>query len=126
MKSIPELLDDAATVLTERGWYQGGYVPGGRNVDLSTCPVCVLAAINVAADYAPDADIYDDAPDVRVETALAFARHLGLADQLKDEMVAVVVGEEWNDKQARDAEQVAAELRACAAALRAAEEVSPR
>jgi len=114
-----EILDKAADVIVVRGWHQGGYVPDG--VDTRTCRVCVLGALHVAAGEAPDSS-YHDSIEEAVE---AFAEHLGLrineqAPELGDDPIAEIIGNVWNDREAESAEQVIAELRACAANLRTA------
>lgn len=131
---IPDILLDAASVIETRGWNQGGYVPGKRanDVDLDFCPVCVLGAINCAADYLPDYD-YDDPHDVRAEAARVLEGHLKLqeraAEVLQSELaeeidfdpssVVSIVGDYWNDHVATSAEQVITALRECAAELKA-------
>jgi hypothetical protein len=115
-----EILDKAADIIVVRGWHQGGYVPAG--VDTRTCQVCVLGALHVAAGEAPDSSYHDSIE----EAAEAFAEHLGLfldealGDELGDDPIAAVIGNDWNDKTATSADQVTTELRACAANLRTA------
>ena len=112
--TLAEILDKAADVITQRGWWQGGFVPKGTS-DLGSCPVCPLAAINVAAGGDPRRCI-DAWPDT-----LAFAAASALATYLgcpEDEPLATCVGEHWNDDPARTKEQVLAALRGCAADLR--------
>ena len=62
----------AADVIEARGWYQRGFAPEGA--DPATCPVDVIAAINVALGHRPRACAYD------AETvAMRLAAYLDLA-----------------------------------------------
>jgi hypothetical protein len=115
------ILLKAANVIKMRGWWQNGFIPDDAEryrIDLDTCPVCVLAAINVAADHAPD-DIYDpDDEDERTDAAIALAKHLDLTDAIRDgDALVYAIGDQWNDKVAESAEQVITALRECAAEL---------
>lgn len=114
----PEILTKAAEVIEERGWYQGGFMPSLTDMDPADLPVCVLAAINVAADHDPD-EGFGPAGD-RQDAALALAEHLGLRaalDDFEEEGIENVIGNDWNDRPERTAEQVTAALRECAAEL---------
>lgn len=112
-----EILNKAAEVIETRGWHQGGYMPYGD--DTSTCPVCVLAAINIAAGHHPETDFEIGHPtgDPARQAAEEFADHLGIGEQLQYYSVTEVIGEQWNDHDASSAEQVIAELRATAAEI---------
>lgn len=119
----PEVYEKAAEVLEERGWWRHGFVPGEAEEgeeDIDTCPVCVLAAINVALGYSPLAVIDPVTDGPNYEAALAFAGHLGLVEDLAvGHDVAFIVGDRWNDKQAESLEQVTGALRGFAKSLEA-------
>lgn len=111
--TTPEILLKAANVIEARGWHQGSYIP--NMADKATCPVCVLAAINVARGLPPDC-MYDPyAPGPAYEAAFEFAGWLGL---LNVPEVVDTVGEGWNDAPGRTADEVTSALRECAAELR--------
>ncbi|GAA2092469.1 DUF6197 family protein [Actinomadura alba] len=112
-----DLLDKAADVLTERGWHRGGWLPLGRDVDVNTCNVCVLAAINVAAGASPWRDFEEENTDT-FDAAIALAEHLGHEPMEDHEDIAEVIGNQWNDDQTRTAEDVITALREAAAAER--------
>ncbi|MCW2918554.1 MAG: hypothetical protein JWN52_6622 [Actinomycetia bacterium] len=129
-----DILDKAADVIVANGWIQDDFyltlgiddqpLPTKRGVqpkDSMECPVCAGGGINVAADFIPD---YDEPDGVLYNALEAFARHVEpdperFADGAwtdPDELYGVIA--EWNDIYGRTAEQVVAELRACAADLR--------
>lgn len=106
-----EILLKAAEILKVRGWNSNGWVGDG---DPSACPVCVVAAINLAAGYR-----FDHNPEADLDTVVAtnaLAGHLGID---KGDMWAHgptdALGDHWNDKVATSAEQVIGALRAAAA-----------
>lgn len=110
-----ELLDKAAAVIEQRGWHQGGYMPSFSDADPLTCPVCVLAAINVAAGHDPDEGF--EFADDRQDAAIALADYLGLGESLDNyevEGIENVIGNDWNDQTATSAEQVTTALREAA------------
>ncbi|MCW2938472.1 MAG: hypothetical protein JWN00_1457 [Actinomycetia bacterium] len=112
------ILLKAADVIEARGHHRGDYAPSDTRSDLRTCPVCVLAAINVATNHHPVTDFFNygmDEPEA--QAAAALAKHLGLAECITPHELTDVVGEEWNDAPDRTAEQVTAALRECAASL---------
>jgi hypothetical protein len=115
----PEVYEKAAEVIEQRGWYcDGSFTPDGPDIDLDTCPVCVLGAINVALGRAADS-LFDPVVDaVSYEMAVAFARHLGF-DVLTPDDVAYDVGDTWNDKMAGSDDVITHELREFAASLKA-------
>lgn len=115
MTDTAEILLKAADVIEIRGWHQGGYMPSFSDVDTATCPVCVLAALNVAAGAVPD-EGFDAASD-RQDAAFALADFLGLGGEVDSHEVdgiETVIGNEWNDETATSAEQVTTALRECA------------
>ncbi|HEY1243263.1 MAG TPA: hypothetical protein VGF29_00395 [Hyphomicrobiaceae bacterium] len=105
-----EILFKAADVIVQRGWWNKGWMPDGENP--RTCPVCVLAAINVAAGRNPDAGIYLD--PAAEDAALALAIHLG--EEADEFSVTEIVGETWNDGTCETAEQAISALREAAQA----------
>jgi hypothetical protein len=119
----PAIYERAAEVIEQRGWHRGNYIPSSTANEpavLASCPVCVLGAINVATGYRPDADVDAVVGGENYEAALAFAVHLGFEFALADGVpVTGIVGEQWNDEDAEDAEQVITELRDFAASLKA-------
>lgn len=115
--NVPEILTEAAKVIEKRGWWQGDFIPSG--VDQATCPVCVMAAINVATGHQPDDQVEDD-HDPRAVAVLALADHLGLAEKIElYDSVGAALGGYWNDTVAESGEQVITELRELAAELTA-------
>lgn len=124
MTVSPETYEKAADVLEERGWWRHGYVPAeveetGEGLD--TCPVCVLAALNVALGHAPDSAVMLGESDV-YEAGLAFANHLGVTPYplTAGDDVSWFLGDQWNDRQVAGVEQVTGALRGYAAELKAA------
>jgi hypothetical protein len=102
----PEILTKAAGVIETRGWFQGDYIPPGG--DRAICPVCVLAALNVAAGFPPDGDP-NAGSDVTGPAADA-------AGELVDWLSGLSV-DTWNDAPERTKEEVTTALRECAAEL---------
>lgn len=106
-----EILDKAADVIEERGWWRGSFAESsGRN-----CKVCALGAMNVASGLAPDDAL---GPDVH-KAAMALADHVGLAHEASGLGATYAVGDHWNDSRT-SAEEVVRELRAAAASEREA------
>lgn len=115
-----EILDQAADVIEQRGWWRGDYMPDLnelqlRDVTVDSCPVCLLGGLNVAVGNAPDEPIYREANSAAFAAASAFADHLGIPLTVS----ATSLGDDWNDRQ-RSAEDVVRELRAAAASEREA------
>jgi hypothetical protein len=109
---ISQILDGAAEVIKTRGWHQGGFVPKGTPKELlGTCPVCVIAAINVACGLDPTEPIGGEAG----RAAAALADYLGLDE---DQQLTGELGDFWNDHPERTADEVIYALRACAEAER--------
>lgn len=109
---------EAAVVIETRGWHRRGYVP--IDGDLETCPVCVLAALSVAAGHSPTHEGwfgYYRSPEQAAAEALA--DHLGYAEQVCSCGVVEVIGDRWNDLEATSVQQVTTALRECAAGLKA-------
>lgn len=108
-----EILDKAADVIAERGWWRGSYKEPRR--DPRTCPVCVLGALNVATGSSPDVEASFKVPCATSAAANALADYLMLnpGDDLID-----TLGNEWNDRDAESAEEVVRKLRAAAASER--------
>lgn len=100
-----EILARAAAVIERNGWNQGGYFADRVGLALRECPVCALGAINIAAGLTPGTTI-----NPRTERAVSL-----LADRVDPDRALVGT---WNDADGRTAEQVVAELRACAATAR--------
>lgn len=113
------ILRKAADVIETRGWNQGGYMPSFSGVDPRTCPVCVLAAINVAAGREPYED-FTSGDSLLAALVLADFLGLGLGNDVESHEeggIENVVGNDWNDCTATSAEQVTKALRECAAEL---------
>ena len=110
-----EILDKAADVIEQRGWWRGAYRQPGA--DVRTCPVCVLGALNVATGSAPDAESNFKVPCAVSAAANALARHLGLGTD--DELIDAL-GNDWNDHTAESIDDVVSDLRAAAASEREA------
>jgi hypothetical protein len=105
----PEILTKAAEVIETRGWHQGDFVP--PNTDPETAPVCVMAAINVAAGMRPNGYRSGAMPADDVDALYAARRALGA--RVADDIVA------WNDQEGRTRDEVTTALRECAANLKA-------
>jgi hypothetical protein len=99
-----DVLRKAADVIDQRGWCQGSFVP--PNSDPLTAPVCAEAAISVAGGVLPFGRGFASAG---VDAAIA-AR---AARRVFRHRVQRPISD-WNDEPERTAEQVTAELRACA------------
>ena len=137
--STSQILDRAADHIEKYGWARKEYfrpeIPDGPNLPPNQCPVCADAAISVAAGQHPEfsegltLDFIDDPTDAeelgpehrdalqQVRAAeTAFARHLRrkYGGELTSEVADQVTITTWNDEPGRTAEQVIAELRACA------------
>lgn len=111
-----EILEEAATVIETRGWYQGGFQDPAS--EPGACPVCALGAINIAAGE--DAAEVFGSDDYRQDAALALIDFLHLRERLDEfEGIEEVVGDYWNDEVATSPEQVMSALRECATALKA-------
>lgn len=109
-----EVLARAADVIEERGWNRFGYVPD--DADESNCPVCVLAAINVAAGRAPTAGFFSSGTMALAQQAAeVLADYLGMPEQARTLGVVDAIGEHWNDHLAGTETQVVTTLRAAAA-----------
>jgi hypothetical protein len=113
------ILTGAATLIEELGWTQGDWTENGWN-DTRPCPICVLAALNLAAGRDPSATI----TGIVFAAACALATHLGLAHLLTGddvhEALIEVLGSGWNDDHARTQDEVVQALRAAAASQREA------
>lgn len=107
LTTVPDLLEQAAEVIDERGWHRGHYTDSdGR------C-VCLVGAVSIAAGLRPDAlGFPDGAPD---KTRVAIAQ---TAVRAVERWLSVDDATDWNDDDAEDVNQVVDELRACAAAER--------
>jgi hypothetical protein len=115
-----EILLKVADVIETRGWYQSGYAPSDSRTDLSACPVCVLAALNVVTGHHPAKDFLEHGDDdPATKAAAALAEHLGLSARVAKFGLVDALGEFWNDFEAESAEQVITALRECAAQLQA-------
>lgn len=110
-----EILDKAADVIEQRGWWRGAYKQPGA--DVRTCPVCVLGAINVVTGSQPDAESGFKVPCSASAAANALAEHLELRP---DGDLIDALGNYWNDHEAEDAAQVIRDLRSAAASEREA------
>lgn len=98
--TVPEVLERAATILEDRGWYQGDFYPPGA--DERTAPVCAGAAIHVALGLHP-------LGDVKLSPTLVWDAGQYLADY-----VGYVDVGDWNDRPERTRGEVLATLRAAA------------
>jgi hypothetical protein len=113
-----EILFKAADVIDQRGWWQGGYIPESAG-DISTCPVCVLGAINVAVGNDPDEAFgYGGFACV---AAIALARYVEPDEPVASHYKAVtVVGDHWNDTRCASEGDAISALREAAQAEQAA------
>lgn len=114
-----EILDKAADVIEQRGWWRGDYRPGlaelkRLGVTEAACPVCLLGGLNVAVGNSPSEPIYRESNPDAFAAARALADHLGVPITTS----ATSLGDDWNDQQT--AEEVVRELRAAAASEREA------
>lgn len=116
-----EILDKAADVLEERGWWRGDYMPNINerqrlDVAVESCPVCLLGGLNVAVGNAPDEPIYIDTSPDAFEAARVLADRVGIDLAIS----ATRLGDKWNDAFDQTAEEVVRELRTAAASEREA------
>ena len=112
---VADALETAADVLKKRGWFRTGCVPAHTTVNLDTCEVCVLAAINVATGARPTADFTDDRLNFQAANALADFLGYGWLEDHNE--IIDVIGDGWNDSRG-GAEHVITALRGAAAAER--------
>ena len=99
-----------ADLIEERGLYKNSNAPDVDAIHLNTCPLCVLAAFNVAAGGEINGELTDSA----YTAARAFADWLGV-DPVADLYVAL--GEQWNDRPEQTQSNVVQMLRRCSAEL---------
>jgi hypothetical protein len=110
VKTIPEVLIEAADLLDEKGWCQHRYIaPDGR--------MCVRGAIGKAAGiYDPELTI--TAPrevcDLYSGASWALTQYL-IGRKILSEDINELIG--WNDYLCQDKEQVTTALRSCVAEL---------
>lgn len=147
---VADLLDKAATYIETHGWTQDEFYDWDHEqVPIDKCKVCARGGIAAAAGAHPEFGecpfdcaelpiVFDDegleeegrlAPEEQEKLDLiraaekAFAAHLrNTATDLDRNLPDEAVIARWNDKPERTADQVIAELRACAANLRKAGE----
>ena len=144
-----EILDKAADVIERNGWVQQEYydwpAPCVAVTNPQECAVCPRGGIAVAAgrhpefvsswpDYCPSIEELATESDERTASAedldalaeistaeRAFAAHLRKIDPWRSaSLIDRAFIESWNDEEGRTADEVVAQLRACAANLRAA------
>jgi hypothetical protein len=123
--TVPALLDGAVDVIGTRGFHQDSYRPRAAYDDprlLGTCPLCVLAAISVAAGEDPAGG----PSPVTLPAMVALAEHLEIDlspydtyHALRDAVVELVGA--WNDAPERGRDDVIAALRGAAEAEREGE-----
>lgn len=128
--TLSQVLDRAADVIERNGhhkhtWYADPTRPG---MPVKDCRVCEGGAINLVVTGGPVIDTaYDDIPPILLGAYRVMAARHGYeipdgyeyesdGDELED-LIEVVT--RWNDHSARTGGEVAAELRAAAAELRA-------
>lgn len=99
----------AGEIITERGLYKGDYAPDGTALDLATCPIDILAALNIAAGGGPDGELARDA----LNAACALADRLGLDPHAS--LIDSLGG--WNDRADQTADAVAETCQKVAAEL---------
>ncbi len=105
--TLADLLDKAADHIKRYGWHRGSFtlLVDDDERPMNKREVCVVGAIRIAAGLSPYVMPDPGSPAKRAGNELV--RHLRVANLPN-----------WNDRQAESAEQVIAELRACAADLR--------
>jgi hypothetical protein len=142
-RSVADILDKAADHIVKHGWIQGDFAATYID-EAMECAVCARGGISVAAGCHP---VFTEEPDEWAAHPVVFTAddddwtHLGPEDQAALNLIQATeqalaahlrsIGvtlsadhggdavSEWNDAPGRTAEQVVAELRACAADLRA-------
>lgn len=103
---VSEIHARTADLIEERGLHKGDFVPDDAAVDLAACPLCVLAAFNVAVGAHIEGELNEDAD----RAARAFADWLGV-DPSQDLIDAL--GDEWNDRPEQTQSNVVRMLRRC-------------
>jgi hypothetical protein len=116
LDETPIILTAAAEIVESRGHHKGSYVPERLTwAEQETCPVCTVAALNIAAGGPPTL-----LGSKAIDAARALADHLGLdiSGYNGPEHAALLhhIGR-WNDHPARTVDQVINALRAAAAEL---------
>lgn len=104
-----DVLERAADVIVERGWYRGNYYSDPDSID--TCSVCAQGAIHVATVGTPSParandELLRETAVERLHAQRALGRYVGCSIP------------EWNDMKAESADEVITALRECAASLR--------
>lgn len=116
---LPDLMQQAATVIETRGWHRGDFFDPEAHFNgkrpLEECGVCVRGALNVAAGFDPTGDERGD--DARDDAIDALAFHLGYEEAEDGDEGPAWFVTSWNDHDAASAEQVITALRECAAEL---------
>src|SRR4051812_40454482 len=107
---VPVIQSRVADLIEKRGLHKGDFVPEDAAVDLAACPLCVLAAFNVAAG----APIEGELNETGYRAARAFADWLGVDP---DAHLIDALGEQWNDRPEQTQANVVAMLRRCSAEL---------
>jgi len=107
---VSEIQARAADLIEERGLHKGDFVPDDAAIDLAACPLCVLAAFNVAVGAHIEGELNEDAD----RAARAFADWLGV-DPGRDLVGAL--GDEWNDRAEQTQANVVRQLRRCSTEL---------
>lgn len=103
---VSELQAKVADLIEDRGLYKNTNAPDVDAIHLDTCPLCVLAAFNVAAG----GEINGELTDTAYTAARAFADWLGVDP---DADLYVALGEQWNDRPEQTQSNVVRMLRRC-------------
>lgn len=100
--SKAEVLRLAAQIVETNGLHQGWFVDDDQvrtGLDLSTCRVCAMGAINLALGLRPDASSH-----MTSDLATLLGRTLGLVPQPLEGMPGSITM--WNDMDGRGADEV--------------------
>jgi hypothetical protein len=99
--------DKVADLIEQRGLCKDNFVPDDA-IDLTACPLCVLAAFNVAVGAPILGELVPDA----YLAARAFADWLGIDP---DADLTEALGDQWNDRPEQTQANVVRLLRRCGA-----------
>lgn len=105
-----DILDAAANVIRENGWWQTFYYDLGADMPLRDRPCCARGAINLAANGRHPGRLSNAGQDALG----ALERYLNIGGEYPDSVA------DWNDAPDRTAEQVIAALEGAARAEREA------
>lgn len=107
---VSEIQSQVADLIEDRGLYKNSNAPDVDAIHLDTCPLCVLAAFNVAGG----GEINGELTDAAYMAARAFSDWLGVDP---DADLYVALGEQWNDRPEQTEANVVQMLRRCGAEL---------